>query len=496
MNRPADVVVVVLDCVRATELENGPSGRLPYPFLTELRSESVVFPRTASVGHWTLPAHASLFTGLYPWVHGLYQGGAKVLGPELPLAARWLRRGGYRTASFSANRMVNPSHGWLEGFGYAAWGSSSYLRSSSPGHPPRETGNVAGPIVRRAEIPEGLQRAGYWGVVGLERFPAVLDRLARFEARIRGDGRYRRPVMAPWIEGSFDRWVRGTPANEPLFAFVNLLDAHEPYLLDREDGFSRADLAEAARVRQDHHGWIEGRWRPTPREGELLHRLYQGTIRLLDQRLRSLVASLREHGRWENTLFILTSDHGQAFGEHDLLYHLFGISNEVVQVPLWVRFPHGMRGGATGHGWTSLVDVAPTVADVTGVPGIGALEGLPLTELVESERKGPVYALADGSTFGEPAPPSFRWRGLREDYRALAAFQGRWKAVMTLPARRVAYYDLTADPQELRPLDPSATSGAPDLGGGLGRIADQLDSQHHPDPPDSIRHLRAWGYVD
>ncbi|MCI4367208.1 MAG: sulfatase-like hydrolase/transferase [Thermoplasmata archaeon] len=496
MIRPPNVVVVVLDCVRASELVIDASGGLLYPFLTELRRESAVFPRTASVGHWTLPAHASLFTGVYPWVHGLFQGGGRVLGPEVPLTARWLRRGGYRTASFSANRMLNPSHGWLDGFDYAAWGSSSYLRSSSPSHPPNELGNSPSGIAPRSPIPEGLQRAGYWGVVGLERFPAVLDGFARFEARLRGDGRYPRPVMAPWIEGSFQRWIRGTPEEQPAFAFVNLLDAHEPYLLNREDGFSRADRIEAARVRQDHHGWIEGRWRPTPREGELLHRMYRETIRLLDQRLRALVTTLKDSRRWEDTLFILTSDHGQAFGEHDLLYHMFGISNEVVQVPLWVRFPHAEHAGATGHGWASLVDIAPTVAGITGLSGAGPSPGRPLTELLETERDEPVYALADGSTFGEPAPPSFRWRGLREDYRAIAGFQGSWKAVMSLPDRRVRYYDLAADPTELRPLDRAQAPRAPDLLTGLSKVASALEGLRHPEDTRAVQHLRAWGYAD
>lgn len=496
MTRAPDVVVVVLDCVRGSELAVPPTGPVPYPFFDGLRREAVVFPKTASVGHWTLPAHASLFTGLYPWDHGLYQGGARRLGAELPLAARWLRRGGYRTASFSANRMLNPSYGWLEGFDYAAWGSSSYLRSSSVRGPPMETGRTPVRPSPAERIPELLQQAGYWAVVGLERFPAVLDGIARWEARLRGDGRYSRPVMAPWIEGSFDRWVRSVPADEPLFAFVNLLDAHEPYLMDREDGFTRAELAEAARVRQDHHGWIEGRWRPSPRETELLLRLYRATLRLLDLRVRALTECLRAQGRWENTLFVLTSDHGQAFGEHGLLYHMFGISNDVVRVPLWVRFPHGEHGGRTAHGWASLVDVVPTLAEVTGAPGPGSTAGRSLTELLDHEREGPIYALADGSTFGEPAPPSFRWKDLRDDFLAVSAFQGRWKAVLTLPGQRVRYFDLETDPHEAHPQPRESVPGAPDLGEGLRRVGASLHRLGGSDDGAQVRHLRAWGYAD
>ena len=70
----------------------------------------------------------------------------------------------------------------------------------------------------------------------------------------------------------------------------------------------------ASRVRQDHHGWIEGHWQPSARESELLHRLYRGSLRLLDARVQRIVASLKAAGRWENTMFVLTSDHGQAFG--------------------------------------------------------------------------------------------------------------------------------------------------------------------------------------
>jgi arylsulfatase A-like enzyme len=495
MNAAPNVVVVVLDCVRQANLSADPARLDGLPFLRGLRGESVAFPKCAAVSHWTVPSHASLFSGVYPWNHGLYHGSRDSLSGDVPLMARWLGRSGYKSGAFSANGLLNPSLGWLDGFDYAAWGCSAYLRSSRPGRPPHESPSGAARISAARQSADKWRTLTYWGVVGLERFPWVLDRLARAEARWRGDGHYARPALAPWIEESFLRWLRGTPPEQPVFGFINLMDAHEPYLLDREDGFTSQDFASSARVRQDHHGWINGRWNPTPVESKLLERLYVASIRLLDSRVERIVSILKSKGRWENTVFVLTSDHGQAFGGDGVMYHMAGLSDDLLRVPLWVRFPEGKNGGRTGKGWTSLIDIAPTVAEASGTVGPEFTDARPLQTLVDRDRPEPVYALSDGATYGDSAEHVAGRRRVRFDDHAVAAYTGRYKAVLSLPEHRIQYYDLEA----LSPSIPSAAPPGADgstLTLGVERVAAALAGALRSPEGTTERRLRAWGYAD
>jgi len=491
VTKPPNVVVVVLDCLRARALPRAaPDPALP--FFGELRRDSVVFPNCASVSHWTVPSHASLLTGAYPWQHGLFHGGQAVLAPEMPRLASLLRRTGYQTASFAANGLIQPGLGWLDGFDYAAWGSSAYRRSSRSDRPPHRWTDPVGatPVARDSDRWAALT---YWGVVGLERFPWVLDRIARVEHRVRGESDRSRPVLAPWIERDLGRWLRARDADRPVFAFLNLMDAHEPYLLDREDGIGPSVLAELGRLRQDHHGWIAGRWEPTPREQELLEILYRASVRVLDDRVRRVVGALRAAHRWDDTLFVLTSDHGQSFDASAGLYHMTGLSEDLLRVPLWVRFPHGAFGGSEGVGWTSQIDVARTAADAAGseLPG----PGVPLEELRLRAREEPVFALGDGPTFGESQGHLRTGGSPRVDPRGVAGYSGAWKGVHHLGEPATRFYRVGADAGLATPVDDPGTAEATRLGERLRSLADHLE-RRGPDPPPGEERLRAWGYID
>lgn len=489
-----NVVVVVLDCVRGSALADAGGLLDALPHLRELRRESVAFPRCASVSHWTVPSHASLLTGVYPWEHGLYRGGRPTLPPEVPRLPRALRRAGYRTGSFCANGLLRPEPGWLEGFEYAGWGCSAYLRSSRSDRPPAQS-TAPGPGPGRSPRERG-SRASYFAVVALERFPWALDRIARLEHRLRGDPTRSRPALAPWIEPTFERWLAATPDDTPAFAFLNLMDAHEPYLIDREDGLSAEVRAAAARVRQDHHGWISGRWAPDARESDLLELLYRGAIRTLDERIGRIVAALRATGRWEETLLVLTSDHGQSFGRDGGLYHMTGLSEELLRIPLWVRWPGAARGGSTGRGWASPIDVAATALEASRADRSGLGDAIPLDRLLADDRPGPVLALGDGPTFGDAArhlgPAAWR----RSDPRAVAGYLGPWKAVRRADEDHPRFFAIESDPREERPLDPPEGAAAGLLREQVDRVVERLAAAPASAPAPGVERLRAWGYVD
>ncbi|MCI4318413.1 MAG: sulfatase-like hydrolase/transferase, partial [Thermoplasmata archaeon] len=147
------------------------------------------------------------------------------------------------------------------------------------------------------------------------------------------------------------------------------------------------------------------------------------SIARLDLRIGRIIATLKSQGRWENTLFILTSDHGQAFGESGALFHEFSLDESVTRIPLWVRFPNAEHAGAMARGWSSLVDLAPTVAKVAGEDSPSPSSGHDLITLLNSDRPDPVYCGAEGLLWNQwPRLPGFRRAQL--DRIRVAAYLG------------------------------------------------------------------------
>src|SRR5579871_6582035 len=138
------------------------------------------------------------------------------------------------------------------------------------------------------------------------------------------------------------------PARHPD---VGLMDAHEPYIGVPGGGGGFWS------PRQDRASWVRGRWDPTERELGALRNAYRRTYHLLDERLTRLEAVFRAHRRWDDAVVVVTSDHGQAFGEHGILYHGLRPDETLVHVPLMVRWPEGADAGRSRAGRISLAAV-------------------------------------------------------------------------------------------------------------------------------------------
>ena len=426
---PPNLVVVVMDCMRSGSFPGtgGPEDHLPR--LSELRKESIVFTRASTVAAWTLPSHASLFTGRYPWEHGVMGEGQLRFDPNCPTVGQLLRPLGYSSLALSANGMLAPllsldgafdayrwTNQWEKTFRWMAsesleTGPDAETRSRravlhvlasalSRRKPPRAPsgGLRASPseltlpqAVRQSrpeEIPFGPRaESATWAVVDL------MNRVARVLRR--PDEHLPLPI-APWIEGTLETWLSRQPSDRPVHCFINLLDAHEKYLSEGEIVRGLGAWIRFVRTPQNARLWLGGKWRPTEREFELLARLYERTIRILDRRIGAFVDALQRAGRWENTLFVITSDHGQAFGEHGDLFHERSPFRPVLEVPLWVRWPGGDGGGKVVDDPVSLTDIAPTLLAAAGAQIPGDLPGIPLGRESRKDRPTPVLAMADG----------------------------------------------------------------------------------------------------
>jgi arylsulfatase A-like enzyme len=496
-DRP-NLLLVVLDCVRASDFPGGREAVGTMPFVESLRRESVDYPKAASVAHWTVPAHASMFTGLYPWEHGVHAKGLLKLDAHGEGVGTLLQTAGYHTMSISANGLIAPSLGLVDGMDRSAWGVSLFNRLGAGGRPPQGTGVAA---ERSANVEQAVRsRLGslsYWAAVWLARFPGTWDLGTRLAMRLRHPSDGVRPRLANWLEPTATRWLKEAPRDRPVYCFVNLLDAHEPYLAEPEVIRSARAWWSYARTRQDRLGWVRGDWKPTRQEFELLHELYRAMIQSMDRRVEGVVRAFQEAGRWDNTTMILTSDHGQAFGEHEALFHILGVDEPELRVPLSVRYAQRRHAGSTAVGWASLIDVYSTLLSEAGVPvPLRPSRPVSLEELVEAPRADPVYAMSDGLVHASDANQASSARRQAIDRLLVAGYEGEFKVVHDPVTGDLKAFHATDDPAEAR--DVAALHGpelAP-LAEGVREIGRRIVAGPSSELPTDVEdRLRSWGYI-
>jgi arylsulfatase A-like enzyme len=493
--RPPNFLIIVMDCVRARDFPGGPEPVAGMPFVEALQRESVVFPRAVSPAPWTIPSHASLFTGLYPWEHGVTMVGEVALRSSIPTVPQLLGAQGYGTFTLAANGFISPEMGLVQGFGAATWGDwwERYLRLPSRENPPRALN--FGPTQR---LPKGkgwsqLESKAWYA----HRIPFLIDATNRFVQQLRYPEDARRLAVSPWIEATLDRWLKTQPAQRPVFTFVNLMEGHEPYLTDPETVHGLRNWFRTANVRMDKTSVLTGDWKPSAEESRRLRRLYRDMIRFIDRRIAGLVAAMKANDRWENTVLVLTSDHGQSFGEHGCMFHGQKLWDSLVRIPLWLRLPDGGYAGKRAEGWASLVDVAPTVLDLARVTDGHFPSAISLTRLVESPRPTAVYTMADGihqkthvKKFADPAVIA-QWERCY-----VAAYEGDDKVIVDLTDDKVQAYDVVRDPGELTDLWPSDHGRLGPVVEGARRVGQQLLGKTTGETsPEVEERLRSWGYL-
>jgi arylsulfatase A-like enzyme len=299
--------------------------------------------------------------------------------------------------------------------------------------------------------------------------------------------------VARWIEPTFEETLRTTKLGQPLFCFLNFCDAHEPYYPWPEVIHSFEMMWRSLRTRQDRQGWLSRKDENGSWDLDLLHRLYRSSIRSIDHRIQRIVESLQRHGRWQDTLFVLTSDHGQAFGEKGMMYHRFRVDESMIRIPLWVRFPQGRHANKTAVGWASLVDVVPTVLESVGQPQTDHSDGRSLVQLIDQPRPEPVMAVADG-TMGERWIPASRQAEL--DRVAVAVFTEASKITYTETPDELHAYDILQDPRELEDVWTRHSTGFGQWSSLAKDIAMKLRSTPETiQSPEVMERLRAWGYL-
>ncbi len=357
-----NVLLIVLDDVRAESLSLYGHDRPTTPNLQRLARRSVVFSEARSTASWTLPSHASMMTGRWP--HELSVGPDLPLDATFPTLAEALGREGYATAGFVANTIYcNSLHGM--GRGFARYEDIYENQTVSLFETVRSSG-----LGRRI-----IQVLGY----------PISD--AGVETSVR--------KTAAMLNRDVLGWLAGQPAGQPFFVFVNYYDAHTPYIFhdgpDPRFGMAALPLAEHAEI--DKRFWDLGEGKPTPvdftseqiaSEGYALFQdSYDSCIAYLDRQVGLLLDEIERRGLLENTLVIVTSDHGEQFGERGLLGHGGSLYRREVHVPLLVVPPTRLSTAKIVNEPVSNREIAATVAEWVDLGPQNPFPGRSLTRFLD-----------------------------------------------------------------------------------------------------------------
>lgn len=343
-----DVVLLVLDTTRADRLGAFGHSRPTTPHLSALAAHATLYSDAVSPAVWTLPGHASIFTGLYPSEHDSDH--TRPLAREAVTLAEWFRACGYRTASFAANQMFRES---------ASWGLTQGFETAWCEQPPN------------TRIP--LARATFWALrqllprLGSAR-SAVIAFSEPFIPALRESQPQARDVIRPAL-----RWLDAVGERAPRLLFVNLMEAHG---MQREHdcGAQRFGSGrpigpyQVAHMREVEAGQREA----NPADIERLRDSYDSAVACLDQHVGELLAGLRERNVLERALVAVVADHGEMLGDQGAFGHRGEVWQGLVHVPLLLKLPGQSEGSVCS---------APT--DTAALAGVlPALAGLPRLERV------------------------------------------------------------------------------------------------------------------
>jgi len=316
-----NIFIYSVDTLRADAVDSGLRDGVAAPSIQSFARDAVRWRTAISPSSWTLPAVASLLTGVSPARHGVLRWDHRLAPGDLPTIAEILGGQGYHTVAIS--------HSWIVGADY------------------------------------GLDR-------GFDDF-FMADHFNGTELRSQDA----RQTLRAWL-------LEQREGDRPLFAFIHTVDPHGPYSppagtfsqaaesirSSRIGAIARLKDLQAARADLDEHDLAKVR------------ALYQGEVAFADYQFGRFLDLLRSLDLYDDSIIALVSDHGEEFLEHGGFDHGRTLYREVIQVPMLVRFPGGVGAGREIAAPTSTIDLAATIAAAAGA-AIAGLDGADLRRFLE-----------------------------------------------------------------------------------------------------------------
>lgn len=457
------VVLISLDTTRADHLSVYGYGRRTTPNLEEFARHATLYTDLVAASDWTLPSHASIFTGMYPSWHGahlqsLHPFVLQRLDRSVPTLAGILRDRGIFTVGVAANKAyLSPIWGLARGF---------------------QSFNMKTPV-------EVLSpRSTYYLRYGIRKLLACCANTDEFDAQCRTAAE----INSDAIAAAEDRAVR----DRSFFLFVNYMDAHTPYVAgapettDLPSGSGAPDYARQIQMQQEV---VEGRTTyPEAIRARIIER-YDAGIAAEDAAVGDLVGWLKRRGLYDRSLIVITADHGEAFGEHKLAGHGIGTYQDQTHVPLLVKFP-GQSAAQVVATPVSHVDILPTVLQTLSIPVPSAVQGRVLPRRQENGVARPVFSESYPNTpFGIAIP--------RFDRTEVAVRSGPYKLIVSDKGKH-ELYDLSTDPGELHNLTARGLPEAATLETAVREWTRQAPARRPVPATEAAQEMRALkglGYV-
>lgn len=461
-----NVLLITIDALRRDHLSVYGYHRKTSPNLDQLAQEGVVFTEAFANSSWTRASAATIFTSLYPSTHGVNQRGSGLSSSLLTLPEA-LREHGYATGIFSANPFVSPLFGYAQGVESFHHKPASMFSELMLGH-----------------ILSSLRK--YSSVI--HRAYAVLREL-EFPPRM---GRSK-STDAPGLNEAFLEWVRSLNG-QPFFAYLHYMEVHSPYRHPRpfqtlfDPDYTGTPLTDLP-IHEGFAPFAQGRSLPAGEFANLVAQ-YDGAIAYLDQELGKLFESLRGLGLYDRTVIIVTADHGEEFYDHGGWSHGKSLFNEVLRVPLIIRYPPVGPPDQMVTAVARHVDVMPTLLELCQISAPRTLEGRSLVPVLRRDPKALVEAVP---VYSEVSHAGSSARAVQE---------GRFKLIEVHVHDKEAwlFFDLSTDPGEQRPLDVETHPMGPKLKQLLASFQERATRlavvpRHVPMTQDTRERLRALGYL-
>lgn len=476
LKKTPNVLMLLVDTLRADHLGVYGYPRDTSPTIDRLAADSVLFSHCVATSSWTKPATASLLTGLYPASHGQHTT-TSVLPPGVPMLPGAMGGEGYRTAYI----VTNPFAAERFGFGQQV---DFY----------REANRL--PVHARTSLFFLLNELEHW-VPGrglpqgslTEPFRAVLADGFGYDRGGATGGAWANEMLLGWIDKR-----RG----QPFFAYVHYLEPHEPYdpapefrdrFVDPEFSGPAPAIPPGPVLNLVRMPPLEAS-EPLPAESrQHMIDLYDAEIAEFDSRLGDLLQALEERGLYDETLIVLTSDHGEEFYEHSAWGHHHTPYQGLLQVPMILKLPRQERAGLVVEGLCRQIDVLPTLLGLLGDPAWPGLQGADLSGAIRrgERRLQPRWAVAE------------TYEG--DDRYASAYIEDELKLIYVHAGGEAwQLFDLSTDPGEQRSLGSEMAADLERMKHELSLNLDNLsrlgiESEERELSAEEIRQLEALGYL-